>query len=114
MQQGEQWASGDVLCDDGELAGVVQTRPDKMDDAGMIETTEDGDFSAEHVHVRLGAVRVGPVAAELMRSHLNSMEKMLKFIYLFFPSVQDKRLPFYGHNFIPVFAFVDSAKGAWV
>lgn len=83
MQQGEQWASGDVLCDDGELAGVVQTRPDKMDDAGMIETTEDGDFSAEHVHVRLGAVRVGPVAAELMRSHLNSMEKMLNFFFFF-------------------------------
>ena len=51
VQQGEQGSSGDVLSDDGELAGVVHTRPHKMDDAGVVEATEDGDLPAEHVHV---------------------------------------------------------------
>lgn len=63
MQQGEQRASGDVLGDDGKLAGVIQTRPDKVDDTGVIESAEDGDLPAEHVHVRLGAVRVGSITA---------------------------------------------------
>lgn len=51
VQQGEQRATRDVLRDDGKLAGVVQTSPDKVDDTGVIEATEDGDLSAEHVHV---------------------------------------------------------------
>lgn len=51
VQEREQRAAGDVLGDDGELAGVVQTRPHEMDDTGVIESTEDGDLSAEHVHV---------------------------------------------------------------
>lgn len=63
MQQREQGASGDVLGYDGKLAGVVQARPHELDDAGVVEATEDGDLSAEHVHVRLGAVRVGSIAA---------------------------------------------------
>ena len=64
VQQGEQRASRDVLGDNGELAGVVQTRPHKMDDTGVVEATEDGDLSAEHVHVWLGAARVGSIATE--------------------------------------------------
>lgn len=64
MQQGEQRAARDVLRDNGKLARIVQTRSDKLDDAGVIEATEDGDLSAEHVHVRLGAVGVGSVATE--------------------------------------------------
>lgn len=51
VQQGEERAPGDVLGDDGKLAGVIQTSPDKMDDTGVIEATEDGDLSAEHVYV---------------------------------------------------------------
>lgn len=51
MQQGEQRAPGDVLGDDGKLARVVQTRPDKLDDAGVVEAAEDGDLPAEHVYV---------------------------------------------------------------
>lgn len=51
VQQREQRASGDVLGDDGKLAGVIQTCPDKVDDTGVIESAEDGDLPAEHVHV---------------------------------------------------------------
>lgn len=61
MQQREQRASRDVLGDDGKLAGVIQTCPNKVDDTGVIESAEDGDLPAEHVHVRLGAVRVGSI-----------------------------------------------------
>lgn len=64
MQQREERASGDVLGHDGKLAGIVQTGPHKLDDAGVIEAAQDGDFPAEHVHVRLGAVRVGSVPAD--------------------------------------------------
>lgn len=63
VQQREQRASRHVLGHDGELAGVVQTRAHKGDDTGVVEATEDGDLSAEHVHVRLRAVRVGSIAA---------------------------------------------------
>lgn len=51
VQQSEQRAPRDVLGDDGKLAGIVQTRPDKVDDAGVVEAAEDGDLPAEHVHV---------------------------------------------------------------
>lgn len=51
VQQGEQRASRDVLGDYGKLAGVVQTCPNKVNDTGVIEATEDGNLSAEHVHV---------------------------------------------------------------
>lgn len=51
MQQSKQRASRDVLGHDGELAGIIQTGPYKLDDAGVIEATQDGDFSAEHVYV---------------------------------------------------------------
>lgn len=51
VQQGEQRASGDVLGDYGKLAGVVQTCPDEVNDTGVIESTEDGDLSAEHVYI---------------------------------------------------------------
>lgn len=51
VQQSEQRAPGDVLGDDGKLAGIVQTSPDKVDDAGVVEAAEDGDLPAEHVHV---------------------------------------------------------------
>lgn len=51
VQQREQRASRDVLGDDGKLAGVVQARPHKLDDTGVVEATEDGDLPAEHVHV---------------------------------------------------------------
>lgn len=51
MQQREQRASGDILGHNGELAGVIQTGPHELDDTGVIEATEDGDFSAEHVHI---------------------------------------------------------------
>lgn len=51
VQQREQRAPGDVLGHDGKLAGVVQTRSDKVDDAGVVEAAEDGDLPAEHVHV---------------------------------------------------------------
>lgn len=64
MQQWEQGASRDVLGYDGELARVVQTRAHKLDDARVVEAAEDGDLSAEHVHVRLWAVGVGTVPAD--------------------------------------------------
>lgn len=51
VQQGEQRTSRDILGDDGKLAGVVQTGPNKVDDTGVVEATEDGNLSAEHVHV---------------------------------------------------------------
>lgn len=51
VQQREQRASRDILGYDGKLAGVIQTRPHKLDDAGVIEATEDGDLSAEHVYI---------------------------------------------------------------
>lgn len=51
MQQGEQRASRDVLGDNGELTGVIQARAYKLDDAGVIEAAEDGNLSAEHVHI---------------------------------------------------------------
>lgn len=51
MQQSKQRASGDVLGHDGKLAGIIQTGPYKLDDAGVIEATQDGDLSAEHVYV---------------------------------------------------------------
>lgn len=64
VQQGEQGPSRHILGDDGELAGVVQTRTHKLDDAGVVETTQDGHLSTEHVHIRLGAERVGTIPAE--------------------------------------------------
>ena len=51
MQQREQGSSGHILGHDGKLAGVVQTGPHELDDTGVVEATEDGDLSAEHVHV---------------------------------------------------------------
>lgn len=51
MQQGKQGAPRDVLGDDCKLAWVIQARPDELDDAGVIEATEDGNLSAEHVHI---------------------------------------------------------------
>ncbi len=51
VQQREQRASRDILGYNSELTGVVQTRPHKLDDAGVVEATEDGDLSAEHVHI---------------------------------------------------------------
>lgn len=79
MQQREQRASRDVLGDDGKLAGVIQTRPDKVDDTGVIKSAEDGDLPAEHVHVRLGAVSVGSITAnnieELIGLHLSTHEE---------------------------------------
>ena len=62
MEEGEQGSPGHILGDDGELAGVVEARPHKLDDARVVEPAEDGHLAAEHVHVRLGAVGVGPVA----------------------------------------------------
>lgn len=51
VQQGEKGSPRDVLGHYGELAGVVQTRSHKVNDTGVVEATEDGHFSAEHVHV---------------------------------------------------------------
>ena len=62
MEEGEQGTPGHILGDDGELAGVVQTRPHKLDDTRVVEPAEDGHLAAEHVHVRLGAVGVGSVS----------------------------------------------------
>lgn len=112
MQQGEQRASGDVLGDDGKLAGIVQTRPDKVDDAGVVEAAEDGHLPAEHVHVRLGAVRVGSVTANQATEVIGGVIALLlrgkKLM-----SRLSEQLPFDGHNFVPAFASVDSSEGAW-
>lgn len=51
MEQREQRASRDILGHDGKLAGIVQTGPDKLNDAGVVKATQDGDLSAEHIHV---------------------------------------------------------------
>lgn len=51
MQQREQRTSRDILGHDGKLAGIIQTGPYELDDAGVVEATQDGDFSAEHVYV---------------------------------------------------------------
>ena len=61
MKQGEQGTPGYVLSDNGELAGVIQARTHKLDDTRVIEPAEDGHLSAKHIHIRLGAVGVGPV-----------------------------------------------------
>lgn len=83
MQQREQRASGDVLGDDGKLAGVIQTRPDKMNDTGVIESAEDGDLPAEHVHVRLGAVCVGSITATSKNSLVYVSAHMKRIIAVF-------------------------------
>lgn len=51
VEEGEQGPAGHILGDDGELAGVVQTRPHELDDTRVVEAAEDGDLPAEHVHV---------------------------------------------------------------
>lgn len=68
MQQREQRASRDILGYNSKLAGVVQTGPHKLDDTGVVEATEDGDLSAEHVHVGLRAIRVGSIAESNSRN----------------------------------------------
>lgn len=62
MQQGEERPAGDVLRDDGELAGVVQAGAHELDDTRVVQPAQDGHLAAEHVHVRFGAVGVGPIA----------------------------------------------------
>lgn len=62
MQQGEERSSRNVLSDNGKLTRVIQTRPNKLDDTWMVQSTENGNFTAKHVHVRLGAVGVGSIA----------------------------------------------------
>lgn len=64
MQQGEQWASRHILGNDGKLTGVVQTCSHKLDDTGMIEATEDGNLSAEHIYIWLWTVRVRSITTE--------------------------------------------------
>lgn len=64
MQQREEWASRNVLSDNSKLAGVIQTRSHEMNDTGMIEAAQYGDFSAEHIHIWFRTVRVGSVAAQ--------------------------------------------------
>lgn len=61
MEQGEERPPGDVLGDNGKLAGVVQAGSHKLDDTGVVQAAQDGNLAAEHVHVRLGAVGVGSV-----------------------------------------------------
>lgn len=51
MQEREQRASRDILGHDGKLAGIIQAGAYELDDAGVVEATQDGDFSAEHVYV---------------------------------------------------------------
>lgn len=105
MQQGEQGPPGDVLGDDCELAGVVQTRPHKLDDAGVVEAAEDGDLSAEHVHVGLGAVGVRSVAVKERKQKISFRRRWGR-------SLLSVRIPLYGHDFVPAFASVDPPKGA--
>lgn len=61
VEQGEEGSSGDVLGDNGKLAGVLQAGPHQLDDTGVVQAAEDGNLPAEHVHIRLGAVGVGSV-----------------------------------------------------
>lgn len=61
VEQGEEGSPRDVLGDNGKLAGVIQAGSHELDDAGVVQSAEDGDLAAEHVHVRLGAVGVGSV-----------------------------------------------------
>lgn len=109
VQQREEWAPGDVLGDDGKLAGVIQTSPDKMDDTGVIEATEDGHLSAEHVYVWLRAVCVGSIAAEESRECIKKQACK----HGSFTCVLNGQVPFDGDNFVSAFAPVDSPKGAW-
>lgn len=51
VQQREQRSSRHVLRYYGELTGVIQARSYKLDDTGVVETTQDGDLTAEHISV---------------------------------------------------------------
>lgn len=114
MQQGEQWASRDVLGNDGELTGVVQARPHKLDDTGVIEATEDGNLSAEHVYIRFWAVRVGSIAVEKTKNKKSHNFLLSRWTLNSFFVFVRRKIPFYGNNFISAFASVDSPKGACV
>lgn len=61
MEQGEERSPGDVLGDDGKLAGVIQAGSHELDDTGMVQSAENGNLTAEHVHIGFGAVGVGSV-----------------------------------------------------
>lgn len=111
VQQREKRASRHVLGHNGKLAGVVQTSPHKLDNAGVIEATQDGDLPAEHVHVWLWAVGVGSIATRKESSPLNSVNA--KFALFRRYVTLTISLPFDGNNFVPAFAPVDSPKGAW-
>lgn len=69
VEQGEERSPWDVLSDNSELAGVVQAGSHKLDDTWVVQAAEDGNFPAEHVHVRFGAVRVGSVAESSHEGH---------------------------------------------
>lgn len=112
MQQSEQRASGDVLGHNGKLAGIIQTGPYKLDDAGVIEATQDGDFSAEHVYVRLGAVGVGSVPADNSRGRISNPPIRGEKRSVGSGVLIDVRVPFDGNYFISALASVDLAKGA--
>lgn len=112
MQQSEQRASGDVLGHDGKLAGIIQTGPYKLDDAGVVEATQDGDFSAEHVHVGLGAVGVGSVPADNSRGRVTNASIKEEKQSVGSGVLIDVRVPFDGNYFISALASVDLAKGA--
>lgn len=114
VQQSEQRASWDILGYNGKLARVIQTRPHKLDDTGVIEATEDGDLSAEHIYIWFGAVRIGPITTtkgEHWRKHWFPSHESREAKY------QIKRLnehiPFYGDNFVSALSFVDPSKRAW-
>lgn len=87
-----------------------------MDDAGVVEAAQDGDLPAEHVHVRLGAVRVGTVTADQTTECIGGViswffrergKKKTSWFIRF-----NKQVPFDGHNFVPAFASVDLPEGA--
>lgn len=68
VEQGEERSPGDVLGDNGKLAGVIQAGSHELDDTGVVQAAQDGNLTAEHVHVGLGAVGVGSVACSSQES----------------------------------------------
>ena len=66
----EQRPSRQKLGDNGELTRILQTSTQELDDVGTVERAEDGHFSAEHLHVALHEVGVGPVPLHRHRPSL--------------------------------------------
>lgn len=77
MQQGKEGSSWYVLRDYCKLTWVIQASTNKLDDTGVIESAQDGNFTTKHVNIWFGTVRVGSVAKKKHKKYIKSLKNCI-------------------------------------